>query len=64
MNEQMLNEWWYMHCDLSDLEKATGYSRWDYEPDDSFQDFVDACDAWWLTLTLAQQKNVYRKLNG
>lgn len=63
IRDEELDHWWYMDCGLTELEKATGFSRWDYEPDEGYQEFVDVCDAWWLTLTLEQRKNVYRKVN-
>lgn len=63
INNEILDEWWYMHCGFNEMEKATGYSRFDFEPDDGYQDFVDACDRWWLTRSDEQKKSAYKEVN-
>jgi hypothetical protein len=39
-------EWWGL-TDFETMERITGYSQADFSPEDGYQDFVDACDAWW-----------------
>ena len=40
------NDWWGS-LGFEDMEKITGYSQADFSPEDGYQEFVDACDAWW-----------------
>jgi hypothetical protein len=40
------NKWWYS-ADFKTMETITGYRQFDFDPDEGYQAFVDACDNWW-----------------
>lgn len=44
-----LNEW-FNKQDFNTLEDITGYCHLDFDPEDGYQDFVDACHEYWDSL--------------
>jgi len=40
------NDWWG-GTDFKEMERITGYRQLDFDPEDGYQAFVDACDKWW-----------------
>jgi hypothetical protein len=50
----LYDEWWGTTC-FKEMEQITGYRQSDFSSDDGFQDFVDACDAFWATLSIDEK---------
>ena len=50
---------WFKECDFATMEKITGYKQSDFSSDDGYQDFVDACEAWWDKLNTEDRKEIY-----
>ena len=46
-NSGSLWEKWWMQTDFRTMEELTGLRQLDYDPEDGYQAFVDACEAWW-----------------
>ena len=40
------NDWWG-GTDFKEMERITGYRQLDFDPEDGYQAFVDACNKWW-----------------
>lgn len=58
ITEAIVNEWWG-NCDFNTMEYITGYCQDNFSPEYGYQDFVDACDAWWNNLSFEDKRNIY-----
>ena len=58
MTEKELKEWWGK-TDFREMEKVTRFMQIDFNPEDGYQDFVDACDNWWEGLSKEDKQDVY-----
>lgn len=58
ISKDFLDEWWG-GCDFKAMELITGFRQIDFDPEDGYQDFVDACDAWWDECTFSEKRNIY-----
>ena len=58
MTEKILNEWWY-NTEFKEMEKITRLIQSDFNPEDGYQEFVDACDNWWENLSKEDKQDVY-----
>ena len=43
------------------MERITGFHQSDFDPEDGFQDFVDACNAFWHALPDEQKINLWNE---
>ena len=48
-------EQWWGEIDFRMMEYLTGYRQVDFDPEDGFQDFVDACNSWWNELSTEEK---------
>lgn len=55
-----VREWW-VQTDFRELERITRYRQLDFDPEDSYQAFVDACVGWWLEKTDEERISIWRK---
>lgn len=62
ISKNTLNEWWGEQG-FRDMECITGFRQSDFSPDDGYQDFVDACDEWWDSLSYTDKVSVYNNYN-
>lgn len=46
LTPQMVEDWWNS-TDYWQMENITNLCREDFDPEDGYQEFVDACDEWW-----------------
>lgn len=58
ITKAVVNEWWG-NCGFKEMEIITGFRMTDFDPEDGYQDFVDACDNWWDKLSFIQKRMVY-----
>lgn len=58
ISKNTLNEWWGTQG-FRDMEIITGFRQSDFNPEDGYQDFVDACDEWWNSLSYADKLFIY-----
>lgn len=58
ITKAIVNEWWG-NCDFKVMELITGFRQIDFDPEDGYQDFVDACDEWWDNLSFADKRAIY-----
>jgi len=54
VTEAVVNEWWG-NCGFREMEMITGFQMTDFDPEDGYQEFVDACDEWWDKLPLKEK---------
>ena len=59
---KQLNSWWGL-TDFREMEKITRYRQFDFDPEDGYRAFVDACDGWWEQLPLSTKKELYKEYN-
>lgn len=57
---QRVEEWW-SQADFQEMERITGYHQSDFDPDEGFQDFVDACEEWWCKQSIEEKINIWRE---
>ena len=62
ISKDKLNEWWGAQG-FREMEQITGLRQRDFSPEDGYQDFVDACDAWWVSLSYADKVFIYKDFN-
>ena len=58
VTETVVNEWWG-NCGFGEMEMMTGFRMTDFNPDDGYQEFVDACDEWWDKLPFNEKMAWY-----
>jgi len=58
MTDNILNKWW-KSTDFREMEKISGFRQINFSPEDGYQDFVDACDNWWESLSKEEKQDVY-----
>ena len=56
--EAVIDEWWD-NCDFKEMEMITGFRMTDFDPEDGYQAFVDACNEWWDKLTPNEKTRLY-----
>jgi hypothetical protein len=60
MTKAQLDEWW-SHTEFWEMEQITGYKQDDFDPEDGYQDFVDACDEWWEKQSYSNKIYLYNQ---
>lgn len=58
--KRKVNAWW-SQTDFQEMERITGFHQSDFDPEDGFQDFVDACNAFWHALSDEQKINLWNE---
>lgn len=58
LTPQMVNEWWG-HTEFWQMENISNLRQDDFDPEDGYQEFVDACDEWWDNLTWEDKVIIY-----
>ena len=56
------NKWWYS-ADFVTMEAITGYRQLDFNPEDGYQAFIDACDKWWENLPEHEKIEIQKNTN-
>ena len=54
-------EKWWCETDFSQMELITGFRQTDFDAEDGYQDFIDACDTFWNQLD-EEEKRIFHKL--
>jgi hypothetical protein len=57
-----LNKWWG-ETNFEEMSMITGYRRYEFDPSDGYQEFVDACNRYWEALTTKEKQikwNLYK----
>lgn len=52
-------EQWWGNSDFPTMERLTGYRQDDFDPEDGYQDFVDACNNWWKAMSDEEKIEVW-----
>ena len=60
MTKAQLDEWWG-NTEFWEMEQITGYRQDDFDPEDGYQDFVDACDEWWEKQSYSNKVYLYKQ---
>jgi hypothetical protein len=56
----MYNKWWNS-SDFITMEKITRFRQFDFDPDEGYQAFVDACDEFWENLSTEDKKEIWEE---
>lgn len=51
---EKIKEWWGQ-TEFREMERITGFSQSDFNPNDGYQAFVDACENYWESLSLEEK---------
>ena len=51
---------WWDELEFEHLIRITGYHPTDFNPEDGYQDFVDACNDYWNELDEFDKMRIYR----
>lgn len=62
MTVKQLNEWWG-NADFRLMEKITKTKDYWFSEEDGYQEFVDFCDNWWVSLSIENKNDVYNEYN-
>ena len=54
------DKWWYS-TEFKVMEIITGYRQLDFDPEDGYQKFVDACDKWWESLPKREKIELWKE---
>lgn len=54
---------WWQNCDFLLMEEITGFKQTDFNPEDGYQEFVDACDNWWKEKSISEKLKIYKEFN-
>ena len=57
-----LQEWWDS-LPFKAMTRITRYEPTDFNPEEGYQDFVDACDDYWENLTDEEKIHLYNEYN-
>lgn len=50
---------WWGETDFREMERVTRYRQLDFDPDEGWQAFVDACNEWWNGKTTDEKISIY-----
>ena len=59
MNDS-INPWWDNETSVDVREKITGLAQKDFDPQEDYRAFREACDRWWNTKTNEEKIEVWR----
>ena len=51
-------EKWWNETDFLQMEQITGFRQTDFDSEDGFQDFVDACNTFWNQLNEEEKTKI------
>lgn len=54
---------WWNELGFEHLIRITGYHPTDFNPEDGYQDFVDACNDYWEKLSYEDKLSHYNEFN-
>jgi hypothetical protein len=60
-NKAELHDRWWYSADFQTMETVTGYRQIDFNPDEGYQAFVDACDGRWEALSRSDKIEFYKQ---
>jgi hypothetical protein len=46
------------------MERITGFRQSEFDPEDGYQAFADACDNYWNSLDCKKKTSIWEKHNG
>jgi hypothetical protein len=52
---------WWQNCDFKTMEEITGFKQSQFNPEDGYQEFVDACDNWWNEKPISEKMKIYKE---
>lgn len=55
---------WWRQTDFAMMERITGLRQSDYAPEDGYQAFVDACEAWWNRQSEEEQIRLWKEYDA
>ena len=59
--DELLNdayEWW-KGSEFIKMELITGYSQYDFDPEEGYQAFIDVCNEWWNDKTIEEKISIH-----
>jgi hypothetical protein len=49
-----IEEWW-KSTEFREMAVITGYRQFEFDPEDGYQEFIDACNNYWQNLTAKEK---------
>ncbi|MDR1370099.1 MAG: hypothetical protein LBJ72_08275 [Dysgonamonadaceae bacterium] len=63
LNHNKAEQWW-RKTDFRQMENITGYRQFEFDPEDGYQAFVDACNNYWNSLSRDGKTCIWEKFAG
>ena len=54
---------WWNETDFRQMALITGFRQYEFNPEDGYQEFVDACDNYWDLLDRDEKIRIWREYN-
>ena len=54
---------WWRAADFREMATVTGLRQYEFNPDDGYQDFVDACNNYWKNLSREEKIKIWKNFN-
>jgi len=54
---------WWKEADFRQMALITGFRQYEFNPEDGYQEFVDACDNYWDLLDRDEKIRIWREYN-
>ena len=54
---------WWRAADFREMALITGLRQYEFNPDDGYQDFVDACNNYWKNLSREEKIKIWKNFN-
>ena len=58
--KEIINPWWENKLVIADREKMTGLTQKDFNPQEDYRAFREACNRWWKAKTNEEKIEVWR----
>lgn len=58
--KETINPWWDNETSVEDREKMIGLVQKDFDPQEDYRAFREACDRWWNAKTNEEKIEVWR----
>jgi hypothetical protein len=59
-NVPFWDRWWYS-ADFIVMQKITQFRQFDFNAEEGYQEFVDACDNYWEKLSIEERKAIWKE---
>ena len=54
---------WWRAAGFEKMARITGLRQYEFNPEDGYQEFVDACDSFWKNLTREEKISIRKTYN-